>query len=471
MRPSLEAAQRPKSRDGGHARHWDSGYIGSMRTLGIGAARLKREEAILWAILIAALGVRLAYLNQAVDTPLFDVLLIDSEFYDHRARAIVAGDWLGDQPFFMNPFYSYFLAAIYALLGTEYWWVGLVQAVLGTSSCYLIYALGRKLWSAQIGLLARWHGGDLPAVCVLRRALLTAAPITFLNLAALYWRGARARHGAVVVGCWLALGAFGDGAAYGLGCLSQQSRAGLSRSGTARLAAVGVGGRGLRPRGRRGGLAATFSSGGEWLLTTSSAGMNFYVGNHPEANGYLRASRFPAQCRAGLRARGVYPRGRGAHGRELDPGSKPRDSGSGRGRLALCRGKSPRVPRAARPQALHVLERGRGAKQPESILSAGFCALVALVHFGVGLVAPLAVVGWATSRPLISTRPVSGDLSGRVPAVLHGLEYRLPVVPVLPALRRLLDCQRRSLGDERGASPVAGVVPVGGLSRAAGQLS
>ena len=121
---------------------------------GIGTAQLRREGPILWTILIAALGVRLAYLYQAVDTPLFDVLLIDSEFYDRSARAIVAGDWLGDRPFFMNPFYSYFLAAIYALLGAEYWWVGLVQAVLGTSSCYLIYALGRKLWSAQIGLLA-----------------------------------------------------------------------------------------------------------------------------------------------------------------------------------------------------------------------------------------------------------------------------------------------------------------------------
>ena len=101
--------------------------------------QLRREGAILWAILIAALGVRLAYLYQAVDTPLFDVLLIDSEFYDRRARAIVAGDWLGNQPFFMNPFYSYFLAAIYALLGAEYWWVGLVQA--GTGDGKLLFDL------------------------------------------------------------------------------------------------------------------------------------------------------------------------------------------------------------------------------------------------------------------------------------------------------------------------------------------
>ena len=157
-----------------------------MQTIGIGAVQLRREEAILWAILIAALGVRLAYLYQAVDTPLFDVLLIDSEFYDRRARAIVAGDWLGDQPFFMNPFYSYFLAAVYTLLGAEYWWVGLVQAALGAGSCYLIYALGRKLWSAQVGLLAAGMAAIYQPYVFYDGALLTAAPITFLNLAALY---------------------------------------------------------------------------------------------------------------------------------------------------------------------------------------------------------------------------------------------------------------------------------------------
>ena len=138
-----------------------------MRTIGVGTVQLRREGAILWAIIIAALGVRLAYLYQAVDTPLFDVLLIDSEFYDRRARAIIAGDWLGAQPFFMNPFYSYFLAAIYSLLGAEYWWVGLVQAALGTGSCYLIYRAGSETVERANRLVGCGHGGDLPAVCVL----------------------------------------------------------------------------------------------------------------------------------------------------------------------------------------------------------------------------------------------------------------------------------------------------------------
>ena len=221
---------------------------------GIGVVRSRREGAILWAILIAALGVRLAYLYQAVDTPLFDVLLIDSEFYDRRARAIVAGDWLGDQPFFMNPFYSYFLAAIYTLLGVEYWWVGLVQAALGMGSCYLIYALGRKLWSAQIGLLAAGMAAIYQPYVFYDGALLTAAPITFLNLAALYCLAHAQGAARWLWGAGLLLGVFGYGAAHGL-AVCRSSRWLVCRAvGTARLAAVGIGGRGLRPRSRRGGL-------------------------------------------------------------------------------------------------------------------------------------------------------------------------------------------------------------------------
>ena len=58
LAPKSEAAQRPSQGSGSHASTGDSGYIDGMRTIGIGAARLRREEAILWAILIAALGVR-----------------------------------------------------------------------------------------------------------------------------------------------------------------------------------------------------------------------------------------------------------------------------------------------------------------------------------------------------------------------------------------------------------------------------
>ena len=57
------------------------------------------KENGLWLVLSTAFALRVLYLFQAVDTPLFEVLLIDSEFYDRRAREIGAGNWLGDRVF------------------------------------------------------------------------------------------------------------------------------------------------------------------------------------------------------------------------------------------------------------------------------------------------------------------------------------------------------------------------------------
>ena len=395
---------------------------------GIGAVQLRREEAILWAILIAALGVRLAYLYQAVDTPLFDVLLIDSEFYDRRARAIVAGDWLGDQPFFMNPFYSYFLAAIYALLGAEYWWVGLVQAVLGTGSCYLIYALGRKLWSAQIGLLAAGMAAIYQPYVFYDGALLTAAPITFLNLAALYCL----TH-AQGAARWL----------WGAGLL-------LGFSATARpmvlLFVAAVAGWFVAQLGRRGwrkwGLVVAGCSlvvgavacrnyfvGGEWLLTTSSAGMNFYVGNHPEANGIYAQVDFLPSAEPDLEREAFIREAEVRTGRELTPAQASRYWLVAGLRFAV---ENPLAYLALQGRKLYMFWNGVEAQNNLSLyLAQDFVPLLRWCVLGWGLVAPLAVAGWATSRRSSLLDLYLASYLAACLLFFTSSEYRLPVVPVI----------------------------------------
>lgn len=401
-----------------------------MRTvgIGIGAARLRREKAILGAILITALGVRLAYLYQAVDTPLFDVLLIDSEFYDRRARAIVAGDWLGDQPFFMNPLYPYFLAAIYALFGAEYWWVGLVQAVLGTGSCYWIYALGRKLWRPPIGLLAAGMAAVYQPYVFYDGALLTAAPITFLNLAALYCL-AHAQGAAR----WL----------WGAGLL-------LGLSATARpmvlLFVAVVAGWFVAQWGRRGwrlwgwvvvgcGLVVVgvawrnYYVGGEWLLTTSSAGMNFYVGNHPEANGIYAQVDFLPSAEPDLEREAFIREAEARTGRALTPAQASKFwLGAG---LRFV-GENPLAYLALQGRKLYMFWNGVEAQNNLSLyLARDFVPLLRWCVLGWGLVVPLAVAGWVASRR-------SGLLDLYLASYLAACllfftssEYRLPVVPVV----------------------------------------
>ena len=401
-----------------------------MRTvgIGIGAVRLRREKAILGAILTAALGVRLAYLYQAVDTPLFDVLLIDSEFYDRRARAIVAGDWLGDQPFFMNPLYPYFLAAIYALLGAEYWWVGVVQAVLGTGSCYLIYALGRKLWRPQIGLLAAGMAAFYQPYVFYDGALLTAAPITFLNLAALYCL-AHAQGAAR----WL----------WGAGLL-------LGLSATARpmvlLFVAVVAGWFVAQWGRRGwrqwgwvvvgcglvvGVVAwrNYYVGGEWLLTTSSAGMNFYVGNHPEASGIYAQVDFLPSAEPDLERAAFIREAEARTGRELTPAQASRFWLAAGLRFVA---ENPLAYLALQGRKLYMFWNGVEAQNNLSLyLARDFVPLLRWCVLGWGLVAPLAVAGWAASRRSVLLDLYLASYLAACLLFFTSSEYRLPVVPVV----------------------------------------
>ena len=401
-----------------------------MRTvgIGIGAVRLGREKAILGAILTAALGVRLAYLYQAVDTPLFDVLLIDSEFYDRRARAIVAGDWLGDQPFFMNPLYPYFLAAIYALLGAEYWWVGVVQAGLGTGSCYLIYALGRKLWRPQIGLLAAGMAAFYQPYVFYDGALLTAAPITFLNLAALYCL-AHAQGAAR----WL----------WGAGLL-------LGLSATARpmvlLFVAVVAGWFVAQWGRRGwrqwgwvvvgcglvvGVVAwrNYYVGGEWLLTTSSAGMNFYVGNHPEASGIYAQVDFLSSAEPDLERAAFIREAEARTGRALTPAQASNFWLAAGLRFVA---ENPLAYLALQGRKLYMFWNGVEAQNNLSLyLARDFVPLLRWCVLGWGLVAPLAVAGWAASRRSVLLDLYLASYLAACLLFFTSSEYRLPVVPVV----------------------------------------
>ena len=229
-------------------------------------------------------------------------------------------------------------------------------------------------------------------------ALLTAAPITFLNLAALYCL-VHAQGAAR----WL----------WGAGLL-------LGLSATARpmvlLFVAVVAGWFVVQWGRRGwrqwGLVVVgcglvvgavawrnYLVGGEWLLTTSSAGMNFYVGNHPEANGIYAQVDFLPSAEPDLEREAFIREAEARTGWELTPAQASRFWLVAGLRFAV--GKSPRVSGATRPQTLHVLERGRGAKQPESVLGAGFCALVALVRLGVGAGGPAGDRGLGCESPLV----------------------------------------------------------------------
>ncbi len=107
---------------------------------------------IIATVFVIALLVRLVYLSQLREAPFFNNPVGDSRIYHERAVAIAAGDLLGrDAYFHSSPFYPYFLALIYRVFGVHFTLVRLIQMLIGSVNCVLIYLLTKRLAGTRRG--------------------------------------------------------------------------------------------------------------------------------------------------------------------------------------------------------------------------------------------------------------------------------------------------------------------------------
>ena len=74
-----------------------------------------------WMVVIGllGLGVRLAYATQYTSHSLGRLLWVDEIIYWERARDILWGKWLPEQPFYQDPLIPYLLAGLMKLVGSE----------------------------------------------------------------------------------------------------------------------------------------------------------------------------------------------------------------------------------------------------------------------------------------------------------------------------------------------------------------
>ena len=258
--------------------------------------RITPPWLLLTGVWLVALIIRLLYIWQIADAPFFDLRLGDADAYHLWARQILQGDWLGTEVFYQSPLYPYFLAVIYATFGDTALTVRLVQAVVGATSCALLGAAGVALFGRP-GIIAGLGLAIYPSAIFLDGLLEKSAVATLLTtalvgaLALLYpeqGRGAAAQTGRGAH--WL-----GVGVLLGLLALTRENALILAvpilwwiwrgavpkaRRVTATLLVIGGCAVVLVPVGLR-----NLAAGGEFHLTTSQFGPNFYIGNHHGASG------------------------------------------------------------------------------------------------------------------------------------------------------------------------------------------
>ena len=253
---------------------------------------LRRRWGMVCAgIWLLALVVRLGHLWLLQDSPLSYVLMGDARRYHEWGAQIARGDWLGTETFYQAPLYPYFIGGLYWIFGIDQATVRIAQAVLGATSCILLAYAGRRFFSPKTGLAA----GVLfaiyaPAIFydgIIQKTSLTSF-LTCAVLALMARSADRPRRVWAWIGLGIALGAlmltrenalvlvalFPVWLAFGWGKASVRLRIGWLLLVLLGLSAV------LFPVALRNRVV-----GGEWLLTTSQFGTNFYIGNSQFADG------------------------------------------------------------------------------------------------------------------------------------------------------------------------------------------
>jgi Flp pilus assembly protein TadD/4-amino-4-deoxy-L-arabinose transferase-like glycosyltransferase len=401
--------------------------------VGVDSGETSGSARALVLVFLVALAIRLIHLWQLRGAPFFVHLMGDSRAYDEWAQQLAAGDWLGTGVFYQAPLYPYVIGTLYALFGRDLLFVRLVQAVLGAGSCALVAAAGMEWFGRRRGILSGLLlAAYAPAIffdALIQKSVLDGLLVAALLLAL----AVRANSG---VGRPLI-----SGVLLGLLVLSRENAIALlpvvvmtvwarsHRRLPAALIAVAATALVLAPVAIR-----NLAVGGEFHLTTSQLGPNFYIGNSASANGkYVRlmADRGSflferqdatdiAETSLGRRLRpsevSNYWLGRGVDWIRSDPGAWVRLTG----------------------RKLLLLVNGTEAADTEDIAthaewSVPLRVSARLLHFGI--VAPLAFLGmWITRRRWRELWPLHALLGVFALSVIAFYvmdRYRYPLVPVL----------------------------------------
>lgn len=243
-----------------------------------------RRWTLLLPIALLALILRLVYVSQISHAPFSDIRLGDATAYHQWALRIAAGDWLGEEVFYQAPLYPYFLAVVYKVFGSGTDAVRLIQAAIGAGSCALLAAAGMALFGTY-GALAGALLAIYPPAIFFDGLLEKSALVSFFTAALLYLLSVRGTKFRVLLA----------GTTLGLLSLTRENALLLAlpvllwfwmeeRGTRQRWQAPAVFLAGcllvLLPVGAR-----NYAVGGEFHLTTSQFGPNFYIGNHAGARG------------------------------------------------------------------------------------------------------------------------------------------------------------------------------------------
>ncbi|MEE9613326.1 MAG: glycosyltransferase family 39 protein [Thermodesulfobacteriota bacterium] len=246
------------------------------------------------AVFLGAFTLRFLYIHQFKGDPFLDCLFLDPAYYHNQAMRIAGGEILGGSEVFeMSPLYSYFLAFFYKYITTDLFTIRLVQILIGSLSCVLIYFIARRVFGGTVpalvaGLAAAAYGPFILYDGVIMKTSLTVFFVLLMTLSLMRSEVPGAVFPPLLAGLFLGLAALVRENIVllvpivplwfmGFGLESKGTR--ILKGVIFVLGAVII----ILPITLR-----NFYVGGEPVLITSGGGEVFYIGNNPEADGTYR---------------------------------------------------------------------------------------------------------------------------------------------------------------------------------------
>ena len=415
------------------------------------------------AIFAVALAVRLVHVWQMRASPYFSTLLGDARGYDEWARQIAGGDWIGHDVFYQAPLYPYLLGVIYAVAGRSLLLVRLLQAAIGSASCVLLGMAAARLFSRTAGLAAGLMLA-LYAPAIFFDGLLQKSVLDVFFVCLALWlisgiiprltaegaepaekrkrkptvalRAQRSLRLDVFFGLGLALGGLSltrENALVFVVVIAIWTLARTRDALGARIRQLGLFAAGLAlvlvPVATRNSLV-----GGGFYITTSQFGPNFYIGNHPGADGTYQSLR-PGRGAPEYERQDATELAEHARGRRLTPAQvssywteQALDFITGRPAawLALMTRKTALVWNATEMVDTESQESHAEWSWPLKLLGP-------VGHFGV--LVPLALLGvivtWRDRSRLLVLHALLVTYAASVVAFYVFGRYRYPLVPLL----------------------------------------
>lgn len=253
--------------------------------------RTIREWMVLVGLFALSFGLRLVFLNQVKDSPLYLPVVpgTDQHNFYRIGLEIAEGDIIGHKVYTSPPLYGYFLGGLFSLLGEDFYTIRLFQILIGSLSCLLIYLIAKGVFNRYVAIVAGSISALYGVFLFYEVSFLGSFLVIFTLLVSLYLVILSKRKGKY----WLLIP---SGIFLGLSILGRPNLL-LVPPGVILWLLIWEGSKG------KGALknAAHFLIGlfiiiapvtirnyclsRDFILITSHGGINFFIGNNPQADG------------------------------------------------------------------------------------------------------------------------------------------------------------------------------------------